>query len=253
MVAGLALSDMRPSDITPPTPCPDWALFLDIDGTLIDIAPTPDAVQVPETLAPALAAASTWLGGALAIVSGRSLADIDRLMAPLHPPCVGEHGAVIRHPDGKIVHAGADRAVPAAWRTRLNQATRDWAGVLVEEKGHCVAVHYRLAPAREREVRDLVMGLAAENTAEFEVLPASMAFEIRHRGLTKALAVETFMAQPPFADRVPVFVGDDVTDEDGFRAARAMGGLGLHVKQVFRGRPSEVRRWLSAFAPSASL
>jgi trehalose 6-phosphate phosphatase len=84
-------------------------------------------------------------------------------------------------------------------------------------------------------------------------LPANMAFEIRHRGLTKALAVDIFMAQPPFAGRVPVFVGDDVTDEDGFRAARAMGGLGLHVKQVFGGRPSEVRRWLSSFAPSVPL
>jgi trehalose 6-phosphate phosphatase len=253
MVAGLALSDMRQPDITPPTPRPDWALFLDIDGTLIDIAPTPDAVEVPETLAPALAAANAWLGGALAIVSGRSLAEIDWLMAPLRLPCVGEHGAVIRYPDGAVDRADVSRAVPAAWRARLRDATDDWTGVLVEEKAFSVAVHYRLAPPREGQIRALVDALAAENTADFEVLPASMAFEIRHRGLTKALAVEAFMAQPPFAGRVPVFVGDDVTDEDGFRAARAMGGLGLHVKQVFSGQPSEVRRWLSAFTPSPSL
>jgi trehalose 6-phosphate phosphatase len=253
MVADLALSDMRQPHITPPTPRPDWALFLDIDGTLIDIAPTPDAVEVPETLAPALAAASAQLGGALAIVSGRSLIEIDRLMAPLRLPCVGEHGAVIRYPDGAVDRADASRAVPAAWRARLREATGDWDGVLVEEKVFSVAVHYRLAPPREQEVRALVDAVVAESAADFEVLPASMAFEIRRRGLTKALAVETFMAQPPFAGRVPVFVGDDVTDEDGFRAARAMGGLGLHVKQVFGGQPSEVRRWLCAFAPSAAI
>jgi trehalose 6-phosphate phosphatase len=253
MMAGLALSDMRPPHITPPTPRPDWALFLDIDGTLIDIAPTPDAVEVPESLAPTLATASALLGGALAIVSGRSLVEIDRLMAPLHLPCVGEHGAVIRYPDGAVDHADDSRAVSPAWRARLREATGDWAGVLVEEKGFSVAVHYRLAPPREQEIRAVVDALVAESAAGFEVLPASMAFEIRHRSLTKALAVEIFMAQPPFAGRGPVFVGDDVTDEDGFRAARAMGGLGLHVKQVFGGRPSEVRHWLSAFAPPVPL
>ena len=235
-----------------PQPRPDWALFLDIDGTLLDIAASPDAVEVPATLAPALARARSWLGGALAIASGRTLAEIDHLLAPLHLPCVSEHGAVVRHPGGAIDPASVDRAVPPAWKARLQAAARDWAGVMVEDKSYGVAVHFRQAPGREREIRDLVATVVAEDAANFEVLPASMAFEIRHRGLTKAIAVDTFMTMSPFAGRIPVFVGDDVTDEDGFRAARAMGGLGLNVKETFGGQPSEVRRWLAAFAPSPS-
>lgn len=250
MVAGLTLSTTRQPEIAAPAPRPDWALFLDIDGTLIDLAATPDSVEVPAMLAPALAEAKAWLGGALAIVSGRTLAEIDRLMAPLRLACVGEHGAVIRSPDGAIHRAGPDHAVPPAWKAALHNAVRDWTGVLVEEKSFGVAIHFRQAPPRERAIRQLVEALVAEDAARFEVLPASMAFEIRHRSLTKAIAVETFMPDPPFAGRVPVFVGDDVTDEDGFRAARAMGGLGLNVKQAFAGQPSEVRRWLAAFGPS---
>ena len=252
-MAGRTLNTLRPSDAALPTPRPDWALFLDIDGTLLDIAPRPDEVEVPGTLAPTLARVKSWLGGAVAIASGRPLIEIDRLMAPLRLASASEHGAVIRGPDGAIDLAGADRVVPGAWKARLREASRDWAGVLVEEKSYGVAVHFRLAPHREREIRDLVEALVSDNAREFEVLPARMAFEIRHRALTKAVAVDRFMAQPPFAGRVPVFVGDDVTDEDGFRAAAAMGGLALNVQESFGGRPSEVRRWLAAFGSSTAL
>jgi trehalose 6-phosphate phosphatase len=144
--------------------------------------------------------------------------------------------------------AGQGRSVPARWRFELHAAARDWAGVLVEEKAHGVAVHFRLAPEREAEVRALVDQVVADDPRNFEVLPARMAFEIRHRSLTKALAVDRLMPCPPFLGRVPVFVGDDVTDEDGFRAARAMGGLGLHVKEAFGGQPAQVRGWLETFA-----
>ena len=252
MVADLTLSK-RPPDLAAPTPSPDWALFLDIDGTLLDLAPRPDAVEVPADLADTLADARSWLGGALAIVSGRTIAEIDHLLAPLRLPCVGEHGAIIRRPDGATDRAAEDRKVPPAWKTALRAAAELWPGVLVEEKTYGVAVHYRQAPGREGEIRDLVEALVAEGAGEFEVLPASMAFEIRHRTLTKAIAVDAFMAGPPFAGRVPVFVGDDVTDEDGFRAARAMGGLGLNVWQSFGGRPFEVRRWLRCFADLPAL
>jgi len=248
MVADLILSKARQPHLAAPAPRPDWALFLDIDGTLLDLAPRPDAVEVPVNLAATLADAASWLGGALAIVSGRTIAEIDQLMAPLCLPCVGEHGAVIRHPGGAVDRAGPDRAVPPAWKASLHAATKPWPGVLVEEKTYGVAVHFRQAPGREGEIRDLVEGLVSRDGTEFEVLPASMAFEIRHRALTKAIAVDAFMAGPPFAGRIPVFVGDDVTDEDGFRAARAMGGLGLNVKNSFGGQPSVVRRWLGDFA-----
>jgi trehalose 6-phosphate phosphatase len=229
-------------------PRPNWALFLDIDGTLIDIAPRPEAVVTPPGLARILTRASAWLGGALALASGRTLAQIDQLMAPLRLPCVAEHGALIRYPDGAVAVAGADCIVPLRWRVELRAAARGWPGVLVEEKSHGVAVHYRLAPEREDEVRTLVETMVKEDPDRFDVLPARMAFELRHRGLTKAAAVERFMPRPPFAGRVPVFVGDDVTDEDGFRAARALGGLGLNVQERFAGEPAQVRRWLETFA-----
>lgn len=234
-----------------PSPGQNWALFLDIDGTLLDIAPSPDSVEVPATLVPTLKRTSDWLGGALALASGRTLVEIDALMAPLRLPCVAEHGAILRWPGGAVVHADPDHAVPLEWRRRLHEATGEWSGVMVEEKDACVAVHYRLAPARELDVRELVTWVVAENTANFEVLPARKAFEIRHRGLTKALAVNRFMPEPPFAGRVPVFVGDDVTDEDGFRAAKAMGGLALNVHDVFDGQPARVRAWLESFTSSA--
>lgn len=229
-------------------PRPNWALFLDIDGTLLDIAPRPDAVVTPPGLARTLARASAWLGGALALASGRTLAEIDQLAAPFRAPCVAQHGAVVRYPDGAVSVAGADCIVPQRWRVELRAAARDWPGVLVEEKSHGIAVHYRLAPEWEDEVRRAVEAAVAKDPTQFEVLPARMAFEIRHRALTKAVAVDRFMPRPPFAGRVPVFVGDDVTDEDGFRAAEALGGLGLNVHERFGGEPAQVRRWLETFA-----
>jgi len=227
----------------------DWALFLDIDGTLLDIAPRPEDVKVPRTLPPTLAKIAERLGGALALASGRTLAEIDWLMAPLRPTCLAEHGAVLRYPSGATAIANADRAVPARWGIELGAAVRSWPGVLVEKKAYGLAIHFRLAPEREDDVRELVAAVA-QDPANFEVLPARMAFEIRHRGLTKAAAVESFMPHPPFAGRTPVFVGDDVTDEDGFRAAKARGGLGLNVKEAFDGEPAKVRRWLETFAAS---
>src|SRR5579859_5466392 len=184
-------------------PRPNWALFLDIDGTLLDIAPRPEAVTTPPGLAQTLARVSGWLGGALALASGRTLAEIDQLMTPLRPPCAAEHGAVIRYPDGAVSVAGADCIVPLRWRVELRAAAREWPGVLVEEKSHGVAVHYRLAPEREDEIRALAEAMVAGDPAGFEVLPARMAFELRRRGLTKAAAVERFMPRAPFAGRVP--------------------------------------------------
>jgi trehalose 6-phosphate phosphatase len=238
------------STIAAPAPRRNWALFLDIDGTLLDIASRPDTVIVPVALAPTLAKAQAHLGGALAIASGRTLAEIDQLMAPLRMPCVAEHGAVVRYPGGAVAVAGADCAVPERWKFELHAGLRGWKGVIVEEKGYSVAVHYRLAPERETDVRAIVAAVAAQDPVQFEVMPARMTFEIRHRHLTKAAAVERFMPSPPFAGRLPVFVGDDVTDEDGFRAALARGGLALRVEETFGGEPARVRRWLEAFATS---
>lgn len=230
-----------------PAPNPHWALFLDIDGTLLDIAATPDAVQVPDTLTHSLLQASTWLGGALAVVSGRPFAQIDRLLSPLRLPGGAAHGAFIRMPNGTMEAASDTLAVPSAWRTLLNNAVQMWPGVVVEDKHHCVAVHYRTAPERKDEVEELVTRLAGQDHENFEALPARMAFEIRNRALTKAVVVRSLMRHAPFKGRIPVFVGDDVTDHDGFRAAEEKGGIALDVGLAFDGRPAAVRAWLERF------
>jgi len=230
-----------------PAPRSDWALFLDIDGTLIDIAPRPDAVVVPADLPSIIEGASQRLGGALAVVSGRPIKIIDEFMAPLVLPCAAEHGAIVRTPDGTVLEAGEDMAVPRRWREQIRDALHKYKGVLLGEKSYGLDVHYRLAPHHANEIGELVKTVVAEDPS-FEVLPAHMAREIRHKNLNKGAAVQCLMKYPPFAGRIPIFVGDDVTDEDGFRAAKAAGGLGLHVSDVFDGKPAEVRRWLKSFA-----
>jgi trehalose-phosphatase len=228
------------------TPQRNWALFLDIDGTLIDIAPRPQDVIVPADLPDLLQAVSDRLGGALALVSGRALEVIDQLVAPLRLPAAAEHGAILRLPDGTL-QTCVPRSVPLSWREHLRAETKDWTGVLVGEKHASVAIHYRLAPEREAEVRALVTRIVAEDPA-FEVLPARMAFEIRPRGADKGTAIRRFLETAPFRGHVPVFVGDDVTDEDGFAVAREAGGLGLHVARDFGDATANVRHWLKNVA-----
>jgi trehalose 6-phosphate phosphatase len=224
----------------------DIALFLDLDGTLIDIAPTPDAVHVPDDLAADLAAVSTVLGGALAIVSGRDVVDIDRLLAPLKLPAAGGHGSVIRMPDG--TREEIETHVPQAWIEDLQEIERTHKGVLIEPKAHSVVAHYRNAPQAEALLRETVGQLVAQDNATFEVLPGRMIFEIRPRLASKGGAVHRFMPVEPFAGRKPVFVGDDLTDEEGFAAATELGGVGLHVAEYFGGEPQHVRRWLKQLA-----
>ena len=235
-----------PAVDAPPKAQRDWALFLDLDGTLIDIAATPDGVIVPPDLVSDLAAASAALGGALAVVSGRMLSEVDRLLAPLHLPGAGEHGAVVRLPSGQMDEI--DATVPSDWIDALNDAAAGKPGVLIERKTHSVVAHFRQAPSHEAFLGELCARLAAGRAQEFEVLHGKMMFEIRPRSVTKARPVERLMAVAPFKGRRPVFIGDDVTDEDGMRAAIALGGEGFNVHQAFGGRPGEVRRWLKTVA-----
>lgn len=221
------------------------ALFLDLDGTLLDIAPRPDTVVVPTILVPLLVQLVTKLDGAVAIVSGRPLTEIDTFTAPLRLTAAGEHGAVIRMPDGHLDVAGPDDAVPAEWRLNLEEAARRWPGVLVEPKAFGVAVHFRQAPELATRVRALVDSVVHERPQDFEVMPAAMAFEIRSRRMSKARPVAALMSVPPFQGRTPVFVGDDVTDHDGFRAVEELDGFGVDVGEAFDGKPAAVLHWLS--------
>ena len=222
-----------------------WALFLDLDGTLLDLAPTPDSVVVPPGLPGLLEQLAAALGGALAVVTGRARETADRLLRPWRPAGGFSHGAELRDAVGHLLDEGALASVPPSWAARLEQQATAWPGTIVESKPHGVALHFRAAPQFAEAARAAVEALVAGRTADFEVLPAHMAFEIRPRGVTKARPVEVLMASPPFLGRRPVFVGDDVTDEDGMAVARRLGGLGLHVGRDFRGGAAEVRAWIA--------
>ena len=225
-----------------------WALFLDLDGTLLDIASRPDAVVVPAGLTGALAGAAARLGGALAVVSGRARATVDALLAPLTLPGGFGHGAELRDAAGRLGEPGAVPAPPPHWARALEAFAATRPGLLLECKPHGLALHYRAAPDHAAAARAALAAVAAEAARDFELLPAHMAFEIRPRVATKARAVAALMVSPPFRGRRPVFVGDDVTDEDGMAEARRRGGFGLHVGRDFAGGPAEVRAWLARAA-----
>jgi trehalose 6-phosphate phosphatase len=235
---------------TPPDIGSHWALFLDLDGTLLDLAPTPSSVSVPDGLVDSLEHLRRRLGGALAIVSGRPLADIDRLLAPLLLPVAGNHGATARLPDGTHHSLAPVSALPPDWLTRAQAACAQWAGTIVEPKPYSLALHFRLAPEYRDDALGLLRTFAAERPEDYEILPAHFAFELRPRHASKGLAIERLMELAPFHGRLPVFVGDDVTDESGRAAARRLGGMGLDVALSFGGSAARVRQWLAAAARS---
>jgi trehalose 6-phosphate phosphatase len=227
----------------------DIAVLLDIDGTILDLAPTPGAVIVPASLRQSLTRLSRETGGALALVSGRSLHDIDRLFAPLRLPAVGGHGAEIRlspH-DGETELA---QALNGDLRERLAELA-DTPGVLVEDKGYSLAVHYRLAPEQEGRVKQAVAAIKADWPKEpIEVLPGKSVLEIKPAGFHKGAAIRELMQHEPFAGRRPIFIGDDVTDESAFAVMPEFNGMGFSVGRRASGTsycfpaPSDVRGWL---------
>jgi trehalose 6-phosphate phosphatase len=214
----------------PPRPAADqWALFLDVDGTLIDLAPTPDAVVVPDGLIETLERLSLRLGGALALVSGRALGTLDGLFAPWRFPGAGQHGGEIRvAPHAPpIVHA--DGQAVAIATARLEMVAGTLPGVFVEPKGVSTAIHFRQAPQAESAIRAALPRVLAGLETRLEASSAKMAFDIRTRGLTKGTAISVLCSTAPFAGRTPVMVGDDRTDEDGFAEVAARGGAGVLV------------------------
>jgi len=231
--------------MTPPDLDRKSALFLDLDGTLLEIAATPELVVVPPALPAVLAHLHQQLEGAVAIVSGRPLGQIDSLLAPFHASAAGEHGVSLRFADGTLEELPVGIAIPEAWRAALARAIEPWPGVRIETKPHGLAVHYRLAPEREAEVWELVRGLVPADHPWFRLIPAREAVELGLRAASKGNAVERLMAHAPFHGRRPIFVGDDFTDEAGMTMARRFGGLGLRVAEVFGGDPAQVRAWLT--------
>jgi trehalose 6-phosphate phosphatase len=246
------------------------ALFLDVDGTLLDISRRPQEVVVPEGLRSVLE--STWrtLGGALALVSGRAIADLDRLFAPLRLPAAGQHGAELRlDPDGRVCIMPG-RRIGAALRQAVEALAHKHPGVELEDKGMTLAVHYRAAPEIGRQLARELRVLLAREGEGIALCRGKMVLELRDLRYTKAGAVEAFLRQPSFAGRLPVFVGDDITDEDGFAAVERHGGIAMPVGRACRAAnrrraiarrdrrltfagPADVRKWLATLAPGASL
>ncbi len=228
------------------------ALLLDLDGTLLDIAPTPDTVHVPDGLANTLRRLRTHLGGALAIVTGRPIEQIDELLPGVPYAVAGEHGGAIRHaPDVPVVRASLPDP-PVEWIIQAARLIEAHPGTLLEQKQRGFVLHYRAVPNAGPALREAALALIAPDATRFVLMEASMAWEIRPRGADKGTAVEALMAEAPFAGRQPVFIGDDVTDEDGMRAARALDGAGLRVPDVFGG-PAGVRGWLARCADALDI
>jgi trehalose 6-phosphate phosphatase len=233
------------------------ALFLDVDGTLIDIAPHPDAVRVPAGLVRLLEDLSARFGGALALVSGRTAARLDALFAPLILPVAGVHGAEMRLAAGGPV-ASAVQPFPERLRQGLGDLARRFDGVFTEDKTSAIAVHYRAAPDARAVLGDEIAALVEACGRGYAVLPGQMVFEVKPALHDKGTAVAAFLEQPAFAGRRPVFVGDDVTDEAGFAAARAHGGLAVSVGRrlpdvdtVLRDAGA-VRDWLAGLAAAGT-
>jgi trehalose 6-phosphate phosphatase len=230
------------------------AILLDIDGTILDLAPSPQQVWVPPGLRRTLARLDGLTGGAVALVSGRSLNDIDLIFSPLELAAIGGHGAELR------VAAGAAplrRAGPlgAALKRKLASVTEIGPGILAEDKGYSLALHYRLAPEMEDELRAAVEAICAEAPPQtVEILPGKQVVEIKPAGINKADAVCELMNYPPFAARNPIFIGDDITDEPVFGIIAKFGGLGFSVGRIFADanghfdKPESVRAWLERIA-----
>ncbi len=232
-----------------------WALFLDIDGTLLDLAATPDAIQVPLSLSADLQAVSARLKGALALVTGRSLAYADGLFTSCRFPIAGLHGAEFRGADGETVLAAATPAF-VALKQRLVEQMAWMEGVLIEDKGAAVAAHYRLAPAYDAALEAIMRAFAEEAGPNWILQPGKMVFEIRPARADKGDAVATYLEQPAFAGRLPIAIGDDLTDESMFALANDRGGHSIRVGSLSTatcalGRassPSAIRSALSAIA-----
>lgn len=201
------------------------ALFLDFDGTLVDIAARPDRVVVDAQLPGTLEALAVRLGGAVAILTGRWLADVDGLLAPAVLAGAGLHGAE-RREGGRVQMrpVGGIGEIARALRERFGGDDR----VLVEDKGAAVALHFRLAPKRAAECAQALRDAAAAWPG-LEVVTGKMVIEARAHDCNKGRALRALAREAPFAGRTPVFAGDDVTDEDGFAAARELGGYGVKV------------------------
>ncbi|HWD57975.1 MAG TPA: trehalose-phosphatase [Stellaceae bacterium] len=228
-------------------------LFLDVDGTLLDIAPRPEAVEVKASLLDDLAAVELTLAGAVALVSGRPVAELDRLFAPLRLASSGVHGAELRRrPDGSVTRLAAGRLTDDAW-SALGRLLDEFPGSYAENKEVSFAVHYPAPGTDVDRLHEALRAFMARNASPGEplqLIAGHAVFEVQLRGFDKGRAIRRFMKEPPFLGRQPVFIGDDVIDRAGFNTALRLGGLAYSVGIELPGLsgrfsgPDAVRAWL---------
>ncbi|MEO6068343.1 MAG: trehalose-phosphatase [Gemmatimonadota bacterium] len=236
-------------------PDPGWAWFLDLDGTLIEIAETPDGIRPPSELSELLHEWHRATGGALALISGRPLAELDALFPELGLPAAGQHGLERRDSTGRIFREGAATHRLDGARRRLREAANRHPGLRVEDKGLSLALHYRQVPHLASYAHRVVRAAQAELGGDFQVQGGKRVVEMKPAGRDKGTAVTQFMAEPPFQGRLPIFVGDDLTDEHGFAVVAQLGGRAVKVgpgrTRAHWRLPSAdaVRRWLLDGSP----
>jgi trehalose 6-phosphate phosphatase len=237
---------------TPPSPSLEWCLFLDVDGTLIELTDSPLATFADSELKTLLGSVAERLGGAVALVSGRGIAYLDALFDPLRLPSAGLHGVERRKATG-VMHGASftDHQLDPA-RQAVKELVEAHPGTSLEDKGRTIAVHFRMAPQFEA-IHQSLIAIAKPLGSNYHIQEGNRVFEIKPRGFTKATAIKAFMAEPPFSGRTPVFVGDDLTDQDGFRMVEEKGGVSIAVGGRVHGQyrlenAAAVRAWLEGIA-----
>jgi trehalose 6-phosphate phosphatase len=226
-------------------------LFLDVDGTIVDFAPTPDSVSVSNGLIDSLASLDERLGGALAFVSGRPIGQLDALFAPLKLRASGVHGGEIRFEPGGPIATLSQKQLPGEIWDDLQKVIADFPGAFAENKRFSFAVHYRFANASAIEIRAALQRFVRGRTdVRLELSPGHLVYEIKLPGFDKGGAIERFMTREPFAGRMPIFVADDAVDQPGVDKVTELGGVaysvGVELLRVSGGfsRPKAVLAWL---------
>lgn len=246
---------MNLPDTPLPRLAPDVALFLDFDGTLVELAPQPEAIVIPPLLTGILAGLYHQLGGALALVSGRRLLDLDGFLAPLQLPLASEHGAQRRSAEGLLMSAPATDLEPVLQAAEA--LVQRHPALRLEHKSLALSLHYRQAPELEHLCLQ-VMRQAVECSVGLELMQGKCVIDVKPAGVSKGTAIAAFMAEAPFAGRMPVFAGDDMTDEDGFAQVQRLGGQAIKVgpgpscAQYRCASVAGLARWLQAFQASGT-
>ena len=239
---------------SPPAASVDWAFFLDVDGTLIDIADLPDAIRVDTALLELIAHLHRASGGAVALVTGRSLSDLEHHLGPLRLPMAGQQGLERRDAAGRLwIHAAAP-ATKFEIKEALATVLVRHPGLLLEDKGLTLALHYRQAPQLAAYAHRLMGRLACSAGPDLELQAGKRVVEIKPAGFDKGTAVSEYLSEPPFMGRRPVFIGDDLNDEHGFAEVNKLDGISIKVgkgSSCARFRLPDVaavRRWLGCLA-----